>query len=60
MIQDDHVDMFREKVKTVGLSLSDRQEGPFSIDIDWVKAMNTEATEGDLDRHPPSKGESSP
>lgn len=51
--------MFREKVKTVGLSLTDRQEGPFSIEIDWIKAMNTEFTEGDMDRIPPTQQQDS-
>lgn len=59
MIQEDEVEMFREKVKTVGLSLTDRQEGPFSIEIDWIKAMNTEFTEGDMDRIPPSQQQDS-
>jgi NADH dehydrogenase [ubiquinone] 1 alpha subcomplex assembly factor 1 len=45
--------MFRQKVKTVGISIMDRKEGPFNIQIDWIKAMNTEFTEGDLDRIPP-------
>ncbi|CAO3686715.1 unnamed protein product [Rhizopus stolonifer] len=53
MIQQDQLEMFRQKVRTVGISLMDRQEGPFSIEIDWVKAMNTEFTEGDMDRIPP-------
>ncbi|KAI8379526.1 complex I intermediate-associated protein 30-domain-containing protein [Radiomyces spectabilis] len=55
MIQEQQVEMFREKVKTVGISLMDRQEGPFDIEIDWIKAMNTEFTEGDLDRIPPKE-----
>lgn len=53
MIQEDQIEMFRQKVKTVGISLMDRQEGPFEIEIDWIKAMNTEFTEGDMDRIPP-------
>jgi NADH dehydrogenase [ubiquinone] 1 alpha subcomplex assembly factor 1 len=53
MIQEDQIEMYREKVKTVGVSLMDRQEGPFEIEIQWIKAMNTEFTEGDLDRVPP-------
>ncbi|KAI9032829.1 complex I intermediate-associated protein 30-domain-containing protein [Phycomyces nitens] len=55
MIQEEQVEMFREKVKTVGVSLMDRQEGPFRLEIDWIKAMNTEFTEGDMDRVPPTK-----
>ena len=50
----DQVEMFREKIKTIGISLTDRQEGPFSIEIDWIKAMNSEDTEGDNDRTPTS------
>ncbi|KAL1931731.1 hypothetical protein VTP01DRAFT_9874 [Rhizomucor pusillus] len=49
MIQDDQLEMYRERIKWVGISLSDRQDGPFSIEIDWIKAMNTEYTMGDLD-----------
>ncbi|CEG69044.1 hypothetical protein RMATCC62417_16188 [Rhizopus microsporus] len=52
MIQEEQIEMFREKVRTVGISLMDRQEGPFNIEIDWIKAMNTEFTEGDMDRVP--------
>ncbi|CAO3660526.1 unnamed protein product [Umbelopsis vinacea] len=52
MIQEDQIDMMREKIKTVGISLTDREEGPFEIEIDWIKAMNTETTEGDMDRNP--------
>ncbi|EIE83446.1 hypothetical protein G6F46_003788 [Rhizopus delemar] len=55
MIQQDQIEMFRQKVRTVGISLMDRQEGPFKIEIDWVKAMNTEFTEGDMDRIPPKE-----
>lgn len=57
MIQEDQIEMFRQKVKTVGISLMDRQEGPFEIQVDWIKAMNTEFTEGDMDRLPPTKEE---
>lgn len=55
MIQEDQIEMFRQKVKTVGISLMDRQEGPFEIEVDWIKAMNTEFTEGDMDRIPPKE-----
>ncbi|KAI8071738.1 complex I intermediate-associated protein 30-domain-containing protein [Gongronella butleri] len=50
VIQEQQIDMYREKVKTVGLSIMDKTEGPFRIDIEWIKAMNTELTEGDMDR----------
>ncbi|CAO3614159.1 unnamed protein product [Cunninghamella echinulata] len=52
MIQEQQIEMFREKVKTVGLSIMDRKEGPFSIEIEWIKSMNTPYTEGDQDRIP--------
>ncbi|KAG2200542.1 hypothetical protein INT47_012328 [Mucor saturninus] len=55
MIQEDQIEMFRQKVKTVGISLMDRQEGPFEIQVDWIKAVNTEFTEGDMDRIPPKE-----
>ncbi|KAI8976914.1 complex I intermediate-associated protein 30-domain-containing protein [Pilobolus umbonatus] len=54
-IQEDQIEMFRQKVKTVGFSIMDRQEGPFNLEIEWIKAMNTEFTEGDLDRIPPKE-----
>lgn len=54
-IQEDQLEMFRQKVKTVGISIMDRKEGPFSLEVDWIKAMNTEFTEGDLDRIPPKQ-----
>ena len=37
--------MNREKVKTVGFSLL-AQSGQFSLEIDYIKAINTEETEG--------------
>ncbi|KAI9485460.1 MAG: complex I intermediate-associated protein 30-domain-containing protein [Benjaminiella poitrasii] len=52
-VQEDQIEMFREKVKTVGISIMDKQEGPFNLEIEWIKAMNTEFTEGDMDRIPP-------
>ncbi|ORX58821.1 NADH:ubiquinone oxidoreductase complex I intermediate-associated protein 30 [Hesseltinella vesiculosa] len=50
IIQEQQIEMFREKVKTVGISIMDKTDGPFRIDIEWIKAMNTESTEGDMDR----------
>ncbi|ORX95575.1 NADH:ubiquinone oxidoreductase complex I intermediate-associated protein 30 [Basidiobolus meristosporus CBS 931.73] len=49
IIQNRQVNMYREKVKNFGFSIIDRQEGPFSLEIDWIKAMNTEDTDGDVD-----------
>ncbi|KAJ1923570.1 hypothetical protein IWQ60_005795 [Tieghemiomyces parasiticus] len=45
-----HVDMDREEVENVGLSISDRQDGPFRLELDWIKAVNTENTEGEFDK----------
>jgi hypothetical protein len=39
--------MNREKVKTVGFSLL-AQPGLFNLEIDYIKAVNTEETEGIL------------
>jgi NADH dehydrogenase [ubiquinone] 1 alpha subcomplex assembly factor 1 len=58
MIQEEQIDMMREKVKTVGISITDREDGPFEIEVDWIKAMNTETTEGDMDRRPREAAES--
>ncbi|KAJ1977141.1 hypothetical protein H4R34_003697 [Dimargaris verticillata] len=44
------IGMFREKIETVGLSLSDKHQGPFRLEIDWIKAYNTNETDGDNDR----------
>ncbi|KAI9341544.1 complex I intermediate-associated protein 30-domain-containing protein [Zopfochytrium polystomum] len=44
----------REKVKTVGFSIV-RQAGDFSLELDWIKAMNTPATLGDLDLVSPAE-----
>lgn len=57
MIQDDQLEMYRERIKWVGISLSDRKDGPFSLEIDWIKAMNTEYTMGDLDNLTPKQVE---
>ncbi|KAI8092962.1 complex I intermediate-associated protein 30-domain-containing protein [Halteromyces radiatus] len=50
MIQEQQIEMYREKVKTIGISLMDKKEGPFSIEIESISAQNTPFTEGDLDR----------
>lgn len=51
-IEEQQIEMHRERVKTVGISLLDRQPGLFELELDWISAMNTETTEGDLDRAP--------
>ncbi|CAO3596639.1 unnamed protein product [Absidia cylindrospora] len=50
MIQEQQIEMFREKVKTVGISLTDKKNGPFSLEIETISAVNTEFTEGDMDK----------
>ncbi|KXN72103.1 CIA30-domain-containing protein [Conidiobolus coronatus NRRL 28638] len=44
--------MFREKVKTVGIGLIDRQEGEFNLEIESIKCFNTEYSDGDVDKLP--------
>lgn len=39
--------MYRERVKTIGFSILS-QSGSFCLDIDWIKAMNTDSTEGNI------------
>ena len=38
----------RSSIRTVGLSLA-RQDGDFSLEIDYLRAMNTKNTLGDVD-----------
>lgn len=40
--------MNKNEIKTIGFSLI-RQDGPFSIELDWIKGVNTENTLGDFD-----------
>ncbi|CAG8521030.1 7721_t:CDS:2 [Paraglomus brasilianum] len=49
IILEPQIEMNREKVKTVGFSLL-AQSGPFSLEIDYITAINTEETEGDWPR----------
>jgi len=49
-IQEQQVIMLRERVKTVGVSIMDQRVGKFSLELDWIKAINSNSTEGDLDR----------
>lgn len=41
--------MFRERIRSIGFSLADKKNGPFRLDIDWIKQVNTEHTDGDID-----------
>ncbi|KAJ3045503.1 hypothetical protein HDV00_009157 [Rhizophlyctis rosea] len=47
-VQQRQLVMNRTKVKTVGFSIV-RQPGPFQLEIDWIKAVNTPRTLGDHD-----------
>ncbi|RKP07404.1 complex I intermediate-associated protein 30-domain-containing protein [Thamnocephalis sphaerospora] len=52
LILPDQMQMLRERVRTVGVSLADGQEGSFQLEIDHIKMINTEDTDGDVDVHP--------
>ncbi|KAJ3023159.1 hypothetical protein HKX48_004100 [Thoreauomyces humboldtii] len=47
-VQKRQIAMDRAKIKTVGFSLV-RQPGDFSLEIDWIKAVNSPRTMGDYD-----------
>ncbi|KAG0263423.1 hypothetical protein BG011_008830 [Mortierella polycephala] len=40
-IQEDQIEIFREKVKNVGVSIIDRTSGPFELEIESISAVNT-------------------
>ncbi|KAJ2400193.1 hypothetical protein GGI23_002191 [Coemansia sp. RSA 2559] len=42
--------MASTNMQTVGFSLSDRREGPFSLEFAWIKAINTNFTFGEVVR----------
>ncbi|KAJ2722421.1 hypothetical protein GGI07_003319 [Coemansia sp. Benny D115] len=44
--------MASTQMETVGFSISDRQEGPFSLEFAWIKAFNTDRTYGENIRLP--------
>lgn len=44
--------MASTEMETVGFSLSDRQEGPFSLEFSWIKAFNSDRTFGESIRMP--------
>ncbi|KAG0379841.1 hypothetical protein BGX24_011361 [Mortierella sp. AD032] len=52
-IQEDQIEIFRERVKNVGVSIIDRTSGPFELEIESISAVNTgpdpNAREGDDD-----------
>ncbi|KXS12114.1 NADH:ubiquinone oxidoreductase complex I intermediate-associated protein 30 [Gonapodya prolifera JEL478] len=47
-IQKRQIEMDRMRVRTIGFSIA-RQPGPFELELDWVKAINTDKTYGDYD-----------
>ncbi|TPX72907.1 hypothetical protein SpCBS45565_g00271 [Spizellomyces sp. 'palustris'] len=47
-VQKRQITMDRSKIKTVGFSLV-RQPGDFSLELDWIKAVNSPRTLGDYD-----------
>jgi NADH dehydrogenase [ubiquinone] 1 alpha subcomplex assembly factor 1 len=44
--------MLRERVRSIGISVADGQEGPFQLEIAHIKMINTEDTDGDIDVDP--------
>ncbi|CAG8784877.1 4737_t:CDS:2, partial [Gigaspora margarita] len=49
VIQEPQIEMYRERVRTIGISLL-MQPGPFCLELDWIKMINTDETIGDYDR----------
>jgi NADH dehydrogenase [ubiquinone] 1 alpha subcomplex assembly factor 1 len=39
-IQEDQIEIFRERVKNVGVSIIDRASGPFELEIESISAVN--------------------
>ncbi|OLL23086.1 Complex I intermediate-associated protein 30, mitochondrial [Neolecta irregularis DAH-3] len=50
VIEEEQVSMDRMKVGTVGISLLERKPGPYSLHIQWIKAVNTDDTHGDMSK----------
>ncbi|KAG0282325.1 hypothetical protein BGZ96_000597 [Linnemannia gamsii] len=52
-VQEEQIEIFRERVKNVGVSIIDRASGPFELEIESISAVNTgpdpNAREGDDD-----------
>ncbi|KAF8936097.1 hypothetical protein BGZ58_004616 [Dissophora ornata] len=40
-IQEEQIEIFRERVKNVGVSIIDRKSGPFELEIECISAVNT-------------------
>ncbi|KAJ3108555.1 Cation channel sperm-associated protein 3 [Phlyctochytrium planicorne] len=47
-VQPLQMEMDRSRIKTVGFSIV-RQDGDFRMELDWIRAVNTEQTYGDMD-----------
>ncbi|KAJ3068756.1 hypothetical protein HDU98_008117 [Podochytrium sp. JEL0797] len=54
-VQKNQLEMDRSKIRNVGFSIV-RQDGEFCLELDWIRAVNTERTLGDRDILPPGKG----
>ncbi|KAJ3200162.1 Complex I intermediate-associated protein 30, mitochondrial [Entophlyctis luteolus] len=50
-VQKRQLEMDRSRIRNVGFSIV-RQDGEFSLELDWIKAVNTERTAGDRDIDP--------
>ncbi|KAJ3243040.1 hypothetical protein HDU78_000870 [Chytriomyces hyalinus] len=54
-VQKNQLELDRTKIRNVGLSIM-RQDGEFSLELDWIRAVNTERTLGDRDILPTERG----
>ncbi|RKP22947.1 NADH:ubiquinone oxidoreductase intermediate-associated protein 30 [Syncephalis pseudoplumigaleata] len=52
LVLPEQMQMMRESVRTIGFSVMDGQEGPFSLEIDSIKMINTDGTDGEVDVQP--------
>ncbi|KAJ2617384.1 hypothetical protein H4S08_000352 [Coemansia sp. RSA 1365] len=48
--------MYATKMESVGFSITDRLEGPFSLEFAWIKAFNSKYTFGEAPRMPYIRG----
>ncbi|KAI8608873.1 complex I intermediate-associated protein 30-domain-containing protein [Chytriomyces sp. MP71] len=54
-VQKNQLELDRTRIRNVGFSIM-RQNGDFSLELDWIRAVNTERTLGDRDLIPEGKG----
>ena len=40
-VQNDQPLMLKSRIKTIGVLIADEREGPFSLDLAWIKASRT-------------------